>query len=343
MCSAFGVAPPEAAGNGSLALARLESSLAEETDMAAAFWYTLGTSDKSASVPIACMAVVRAGIQPSSGAPPPPPAGPPPPTPISTDDIFRCFFDGFAPPPLGSAKALSLPCNAAAPKGPAFCFFNYYCRLQVLFPKDACLYRNEAVAGAGAYGDAIKTWIQDNEAALAGKLPPTPFTDPGPLLRLLVAAMATSAGAASGSTTEAGATAPSGGGGGGSGGGRGGLLAEALDTTKLPSAKGEDGHEKVVPLPAGFLSMVQAEAIVPKRHLLEAALSLGQSAAGADACANLGVIQDVVDSVTGEVTRLRQSDEALGWAMTQDISTATSSGGSERAKPRDRFTVRKVS
>ena len=103
------------------------------------------------------MAVVRAGIQPSSGAPPPPPAGPPPPTPISTDDIFRCFYDGFAGPPLGSAKALSL---------------------QVLFPKDACLYRNEAVAGAGAYDDVIKTWIQDNEAALAGKLPPTPFTGP---------------------------------------------------------------------------------------------------------------------------------------------------------------------
>ena len=255
--------------------------------------------------------VVRAGMQPSSGAPPPQPTGPPPPTPISADDIFRCFFDGFVGPPLGSAKALSL---------------------QVLFPKDACLYRNEAVAGAGAYDDAIKTWIGDNEAALASKLPPTPFTDPGPLLRLLVATMATSAGAASGSTTAAGATAPSGGGGGGSGGGRGGLLAEALDTTKLPSAKGEDGHEKVVPLPAGFLSMVQAEAIVPKRHLLDAALGLGQSAAGADACANLGVIQNVVDSVTGEVTRVRQSDEALGWAMTQDIATATSSGGSERAK-----------
>ena len=311
ICSAFGVAPPEAAGNGSLALARLESSLAEETDAAAAFWSALDIADKNASIPIACMAVVRAGMQPSSGAPPPSPAGPPPPAPISADDIFRCFYDGFVGPPLGSAKALSL---------------------QVLFPKDACLYRNEAVAGAGAYDDVIKTWIGDNEAALANKLPPTPFTDPGPLLRLLVATMASSTGATSGSSAAAGATAPSGGGGGGSGGGRDGLLAEALDTTKLPSAKGEDGHEKVVPLPAGFLSMVQAEAIVPKRHLLDAALGLGQSAAGADACANLGVIQNVVDSVTGVVTRVRQSDEALGWAMTQDIATATSSGGSERAK-----------
>ena len=44
------------------------------------------------------------------------------------------------------------------------------------------------------------------------------------------------------------------------------------------------------------------------------------------------MIQNVVDAVTGEVTKVRQSDEALGWAMTQDIASATSVGGSERAK-----------
>ena len=79
------------------------------------------------------------------GPHPPSPAGPPQPAPVSTDDIFKCFFDGFVGAPLGSAKALSL---------------------QVLFPKDACLHRNEAVAGAGAYGDVNKTWIRGNEAAL---------------------------------------------------------------------------------------------------------------------------------------------------------------------------------
>ena len=312
MCDAFDVAPPEASGTGALALARLESCLAEETDRTAAFWSALGNgSDKSVSAPVACMAVVRASSRPAAGAPPPPPAGPPPPTPISTEDAFRCFFDGFSPPPLGSAKALSL---------------------QVLFPKGACLYRNEAVAGAGAYDDAIKKWIQDNEAALVGKLPPAPFTDPGPLLRLLVATMATSAGAAAGSKADASAAIPATGGGNGGGGGRGGLLAEALDSTKLPAAKGEDGHEKVVPLPAGFLSLVQADALVPKRPLLEAALQLGQTEEGADARANLGVIQNVVDSEAGAVTRVRQSDEALGWAMAQEIASATSSGGSDRAK-----------
>ena len=110
------------------------------------------------------------------------------------------------------------------------------------------------------------------------------------------------------------------------------MLAEALDTTKLPATKGEDGHEKVVPLPAGFLSLVQADTLVPKRPLLEAALGLGQSEAGAGACANLGVVQGVVDATAGQATKVRQSDEALNWAMTQDIASTTSSGGSERAK-----------
>ena len=68
--------------------------------------------------------------------------------------------------------------------------------------------------------------------------------------------------------------APSGGGGGGSS--RDSALAEARDTTKLPAAKGEDGrHEKAVPLPAGFLSIAQAGALVSKRPLIDAALSLG--------------------------------------------------------------------
>ena len=39
----------------------------------------------------------------------------------------------------------------------------------------------------------------------------------------------------------------------------------------------ENAFNLAVALPAGFLSMVQAAKIVPKRHLLEAALSLGQS------------------------------------------------------------------
>ena len=257
MCDAFGVAPPDAAGNGAATLARLESCVSEETPAAAAFWAALGGgSDRGAMIPMACMAVVRAGGPPPAGAPPPPPAGPAPPLPISVDDVFKCFFDGFVGAPLGSAKALSL---------------------QVLFPKDACLYRNEAVAGAGAYDDVIKQWIRDSEASLVGSLPPAPFTDPAPLLRLIVATVAAGAGATSGGSAGASAAMTAPGGGGGGGGGRDSVLAEALDTTKLPAAKGEDGHEKAVPLPAGVLSIIQADALVSKRPLIEAALSLGQS------------------------------------------------------------------
>ena len=63
MCGAFfGVAPPDAAGTGAVALARLESCVSEETPAAAAFWAALGGgADRSAMIPMACMAVVRAG------------------------------------------------------------------------------------------------------------------------------------------------------------------------------------------------------------------------------------------------------------------------------------------
>jgi hypothetical protein len=179
------------------------------------------------------------------------------------------------------------------------------------------LYRNERVVGAGAYDDVIKTWITENEATLVGKLPSVPFADSGDLLRLLVATAASGKSAAAGSgAAGAGAAIPVAAGGGSGGGGRDGMLAEALDTTELPAMKGEDGQEKVVPPPASFLSLVQADALVAKRPLLEAALCLGQSEAGADACANLGQVHDHVDAATGKVTKVRMGDEALNWAMT---------------------------
>ena len=60
--------------------------------------------------------------------------------------------------------------------------------------------------------------------------------------------------------------------------------------TRLPSAKGEDGHERLVPLPGGILPLVQAESLVAKYDILEQAVALGNTAAGALACANLGVV-----------------------------------------------------
>ena len=64
------------------------------------------------------------------------------------------------------------------------------------------------------------------------------------------------------------------------------LLAEALDSTKMPATKGEDGHEKLVPLPPGMLPHAQADALVAKKEILDDAVALGQTLEGADACAN---------------------------------------------------------
>ena len=79
----------------------------------------------------------------------------------------------------------------------------------------------------------------------------------------------------------------SGGSGGGSGGGGGGGkkstddLINAIDVTRLPLVKGEDGHERLVPLPGGMLPRVQAESLVAKYDILEEAVALCNTAAGA--------------------------------------------------------------
>ena len=156
------------------------------------------------------------------------PARPAPPAPVSVDEIFKRFFDSFAGAPLASTKALAL---------------------QILLPTDAC-YKNERVVGAGAYDDIIKKSIAENEAALVGTTPAAPFADTGELLRLVVATAASGRGATAGGGAVPGIDRSSSGGSGGGGvGGRDGMLAEALDTTKLPTMKGEDGHEKIAHLP----------------------------------------------------------------------------------------------
>ena len=60
-------------------------------------------------------------------------------------------------------------------------------------------------------------------------------------------------------------------------------------------------------------------------------MALGQSAAGSEACANLGVVHDVIDPDTGKITQKRLYDPLLNWALTQEISPTTTAGGSERA------------
>ena len=80
------------------------------------------------------------------------------------------------------------------------------------------------------------------------------------------------------------------------------------------------------------MSLSQAVALVAKRPVMEAALSLGQPEAGAGACANLGEVNDRVDVTTGVVAKVRMGHDILNWAMTQEIASASSSGGTERAK-----------
>ena len=80
-----------------------------------------------------------------------------------------------------------------------------------------------------------------------------------------------------------------------------------------------------------MLPIAQAELLVDKRSILEAAVALGQSAAGSEACANLGVVHDVIDPDTGKITQKRLYDPLLNWALTQEISPTTTAGGSERA------------
>ena len=86
-----------------------------------------------------------------------------------------------------------------------------------------------------------------------------------------------------------------------------------------------------MPLPKGMLPIAQAELLVDKRSILDAAVALGQTTAGPEACANLGVTHDVIDPDTGETTQKRLCDPLLNWPLTQEISPASTSGGSDRA------------
>ena len=67
MCGAFGIAPPHASElSGTTALARLEFCVSEDTGEAVAFWSALGNgADRSAMVPMACMAAVGRSSRPT--------------------------------------------------------------------------------------------------------------------------------------------------------------------------------------------------------------------------------------------------------------------------------------
>ena len=162
------------------------------------------------------------------------------------------MFSGFAGPELASSKALTL---------------------QILYPENV-LYKNEPAVGAGAFDDVLKRWISSTPD-LAAALPSAPLVCSGTLLRTVVALQGTDDSGGGGGGSRPGATSAGGGSGGGSSSDVG-RLAAAIDSTKLPETKGEDGHARVVPLPKGMLPIAQAELLVDKRPILDAAVALGQ-------------------------------------------------------------------
>ena len=106
-----------------------------------------------------------------------------------------------------------------------------------------------------------------------------------------------------------------------------------IDVTRPPSVKGEDGHERLVPLPGGMLPLVQAESLVAKYEILEQAVAaLGNTPAGALACANLGVMKEEVNPDTGKLESIKVTGAELNWAMSQSIPASTSTGASDRVR-----------
>ena len=310
MCEAFDITVPDGSDcQASIALAILEDRLSASTPASDTFWRALGVgAGRNARIPSACMAVVR-GLS-SHPVPPPHPTAPPMPAPAAaptTAQTFDIMFSGFAGPELISAKALTL---------------------QILYPENV-VFKNEPAVGAGAFDDVLKRWIAATPA-LAAALPSVPLICSGTLLRTIYAVHGTDDSGGGGGGSRSGSTA-AGGGGGGDSSSDVGRLAAAIDSSKLPETKGEDGHARVVPLPKGMLPIAQAELLITKRPILDAAVALGQSAAGSSACANLGVTHDIVDPDTGMTTQKRLCDPLLNWALTQEISPSTTSGGSERA------------
>ena len=157
------------------------------------------------------------------------------------------------------------------------------------------LYKNEPAVGAGAFDDVLKRWVASTPD-LAAALPSAPLVCSETLLRTVVALQGSGDAGGDSGGSRPGSSSAGGGGGGGSSGDVG-RLAAAIDPTKLPETKGEDGHAHVVPLPKGMLPIAQAGLLVDKRSILDSAVALGQSAAGPQACPNLGVARDVIDPV----------------------------------------------
>ena len=202
--------------------------------------------------------------------------------------------------------------------------------LQLIFPENR-RYGNGGLVRAGAFDTVLKSWIETKLDVLVHATNGAPITDMGGMLQLVVTVVELDA------VLPAGGDGGSGSGGGSGGGGGGGKsstddLIKAIDGMRLPSVKGEDGHERLVPLPGGMLPFVQAESLVVNHDVLEQAVALGNTPAGALACANLSVTTEEVNADTGKLGRYKTTDAELNWAMSQSIPASTTTGASDRAR-----------
>ena len=294
----------------------VEQFLSDDSAATKAFWAAIGSGpDKSDRVTAACFDAVRvlAGASSSgsggiAGAPAPPPT-PPTPSATTADGMYGLMFGFLAGDALVQAKAMAL---------------------QLIFPGNR-RYENDGLVRSGAFDTVLKDWIKSKLDVLAPAVSGAPITDMSGMLQLVVTVVDLDAVVPAGGGDSGGS-----GGGGGAGGGGGKKstddLINAIDVTRLPSVKGEDGHERLVPLPGGMLPLVQADSLVHKYDILNEAVALGNTAAGALACANLGVMKEVVDADTGKKVHVKDTDAELVWAMSQSIPASTSTGASDRAR-----------
>ena len=271
MCEAFDIVVPDGSDcQGGIALTVLEDRLSASTPAADTFWRALGDgAGRNARISSACMAVVRglvAHAAPPAPAPPPAPASAAAPT---TAQMFGIMFSGFVGPELASSKMLTL---------------------QILYPENV-LYKNELAVGAGAYDDAIKRWI-GSTPDLAAALPSAPLACTGALLRTVVAVRGSD---------------DSGGGGGGSrpsSTSAGAAVAAAARATsaswRRPSTRPSCPRPRAKTGTLASCRFRRACCRPRKRSCWStsvrswsAAVALGQTPAGSEACANLGVTRDV--------------------------------------------------
>ena len=186
---------------------------------------------------------------------------------------------------------------------------------------------NIAVVSAGAYDQALRDWIAARMPDIGDAMPAAPFDAIDKMLQAVVTFATEPIGASGAAAQVGGASAAPGGGRGGDGG-----LSRALDQTTLPARKSDTGYDTLAPCVPGMLPIAQADALVGKSEILDKAMSVG-GAAGVWQCANLGVWQQEVNTVTGATETLRVPDHLFNWAITQDIPKSRGRVGRSAPSP----------